>query len=123
MPRIATLADKRAVEAEMPVTERWQARSLYRQLVETAGRFPDRPAMTFQLRSGPKDKAVTLSWRQFRETVTRAANLFRRLGVGDGDTVAFVLPNGRCAQLITRPTHRRAQCVQFRSACRPRRYC
>jgi len=94
MPRIATLADKRAVEAEMPVTERWQARSLYRQLVETAGRFPDRPAMTFQLRSGPKDKAVTLSWRQFRETVTRAANLFRRLGVGDGDTVAFVLPNG-----------------------------
>ena len=23
---------------------RWQARSLYRQLVETAGRFPDRPA-------------------------------------------------------------------------------
>ena len=94
MPRIATLADKRAVEAEMPVTDRWQARSLYRQLVETAGRFPDRPAMTFQLRSGPKDKAVTLTWRQFRETVTRAANLFRRLGVGDGDTVAFILPNG-----------------------------
>ena len=25
----------------------------------TAGRFPDRPAVTFQLRSGPRDKAVT----------------------------------------------------------------
>ncbi len=50
--------------------------------------------MTFQLRSGPRDKAVTLSWGQFREAVTRAANLFRRLGVGDGDTVAFILPNG-----------------------------
>lgn len=94
MTRIATLADKRAVEAEMPVTARWNARSLYQQLAETAGRFPDRPAVTFQLRSGPKDKAVTLSWRQLREAVTRAANLFRRLGVGDGDTVAFILPNG-----------------------------
>ena len=53
MIRIATLADKLAVEAEMPVEERWRARSLYEQLVETAGRFPGRPAVTFQLRSGP----------------------------------------------------------------------
>jgi fatty-acyl-CoA synthase len=94
MIRIATLADKRAVEAEMPVEERWQARSLYEQLAATAGRFPDRPALTFQLKSGPGDKAVTLSWREFLAEVTRAANLFRRLGIGSSDTVAYILPNG-----------------------------
>jgi fatty-acyl-CoA synthase len=93
MNEIATLADKRAIEAEMPVEARWQARSLYEQLIETAGRFPDRPALTFQLKSGPKDKAVTLSWSEVRAEVTRTANLLRSLGVGPGDTVAYVLPN------------------------------
>lgn len=94
MVQIATLADTRAVEAEMPVTARWRARSLYKQLTETAGRYPDRPAITFQLRSGPRDKAITLSWAELRAEVTRLANLLRRLGVGSGDTVAYVLPNG-----------------------------
>ena len=94
MARIATLADKRAVEAEMPWDERCRMRSLYEQLVATAGRFPQRAAITFQLRSGPADKAVTLSWAELRREVTRAANLFRRLGVGPADTVAYILPNG-----------------------------
>ena len=43
MIKIATLADKRAVEAEMPVEERWTARTLYQQLAETAAALP-RPA-------------------------------------------------------------------------------
>jgi fatty-acyl-CoA synthase len=94
MIKIATLADKLAVEAEMPVDERWQARSLYQQLAATAARFPERPAITFQLRSGPTDKVVTLTWREYLADVTRAANLFRRLGIGPADTVACVLPNG-----------------------------
>ncbi|HET9069971.1 MAG TPA: AMP-binding protein, partial [Amaricoccus sp.] len=94
MVRIATLADKHSAEAAMPVGNRWQARTLYEQLVETAGRFAARPAVTFQLRSGARDKAVTLDWAGFRAEVTRAANLFRRLGVGPGDTVAYLLPNG-----------------------------
>lgn len=92
--RIATSDDIRAIEAEMPWSARLPAASLHEQLVLTAGRFPARPALTFQLRSGPRDKAVTLDWATFRADVTRAANLFRRLGVGDTDTVAFVLPNG-----------------------------
>jgi acyl-CoA synthetase (AMP-forming)/AMP-acid ligase II len=94
MIEVATLADKLAIEAEMPIADRWSARTLYEQLDHTAGRFPDRPAITFQLTSGPTDKAVTLSWAQLRAEVTRAANLFRRLGVGPTDTVAYVLPNG-----------------------------
>jgi fatty-acyl-CoA synthase len=92
--RIATLADKRAVEAEMPWDERCRMRSLYEQLAATAGRFPQRAAVTFQLRSGPADKAVTLSWAELRREVTRAANLFRRLGIGPAETVAYILPNG-----------------------------
>ena len=94
MTRIATLADKRAVEAEMPVTERWRARSLYRAARRDRRALPRPPGDDLPAPLGPKDKAVTLTWRQFREAVTRAANLFRRLGVGDGDTVAFLLPNG-----------------------------
>jgi acyl-CoA synthetase (AMP-forming)/AMP-acid ligase II len=93
MVEIATLADTRALEAEMPVTARWSARTLYEQLSETASRFPDRPAISFQLRSDPKERAVTLTWSELRAEVTRMANLLRRLGIGEGDTVAYVLPN------------------------------
>lgn len=100
MIRIATLADKEAVEAEMLVSARWEARSLYEQLVATAGRFPDRRAISFQLRSGAKDKAVTLNWRETVARVTRIANLLHRLGIGPGDTVASVLPNGVEAPLV-----------------------
>ena len=80
MIRIATLADKEAVEAEMPVTQRWQARSLYEQLLTTARRFPDRRAITFQLRSDPADKVVSLTWAEVLAMVTRLANLFHRPG-------------------------------------------
>ena len=38
----------------MPWSERCRMRSLYEQLAATAGRFPERPAITFQLRSGPR---------------------------------------------------------------------
>jgi acyl-CoA synthetase (AMP-forming)/AMP-acid ligase II len=100
MIKIATLADKGAVEDEMPVEARWRARSLYQQLAETAARFPDRPAITLQLRSGPRDKAVTLTWAETMVEVTRAANLLRRLGVGPADTVAYILPNSLEAALV-----------------------
>ncbi|PZQ50431.1 MAG: acyl-CoA synthetase [Rhodovulum sulfidophilum] len=94
MTNVATLADKRAVEAEMPVEARWTARTPYEQLCETAGKYPDRPAVSFQLRARPGDKAVRLTWGAFRAEVTRAANALRALGIGPGDTVAYVLPNG-----------------------------
>lgn len=94
MIRIATQEDIRSIGAEMPWSKRLAACSLYEQLVETASRVSDRKAVTFQLRSGPGDSAVSLDWATLRRDVTRAANLFRRLGIGDGDTVAFLLPNG-----------------------------
>jgi fatty-acyl-CoA synthase len=94
MFEIATFADIRALEAEMPVTERWGAATLYEQLCKTSERVPDRLAVTFQLRSGPRDRTLTLSWAQLRAEVTRAANALRRLGVGSEDSVAYILPNG-----------------------------
>ena len=88
----ATLEDKVRWEAE-PLSSRWSARSLYEQLSQTASSFPRRPALSFQITSGPTDKAITLSWAELRAEVARAANLFRELGVDEGDAVAYLLPN------------------------------
>ena len=85
--------DALAFEKEMP----WEARdtpaTLHEMLGATAQAFPDRPALSYQLLSGPADKAVTLTWRQFHEQCCRAANLFRSLKIGEEDVVALVLPN------------------------------
>ncbi len=78
---------------EMPWSERELPRTLYQMVQEVAARFPERPAISYQLLSGPKDKAQTLSWRDVLTRSTQAANLFRALGVGERDVVALVLPN------------------------------
>ena len=93
MDSFATREDLRAIEAEMP----WEARDLPRTihgfLSRTAAAHGQRPAVTFQLLSDPGSKAETLSWSELLAQVSRAANLFRSLGVGPKDCVAFVLPN------------------------------
>ncbi|WP_306131758.1 acyl-CoA synthetase [Roseivivax marinus] len=89
----ASFADRDAIEAEMPWASRDLPKTLYGLLSRTATRFPDRPAVSYQIFSGPKDKAETLSWRQLKDQVTQSANLFRSLGVGEKDVVAYVLPN------------------------------
>jgi acyl-coenzyme A synthetase/AMP-(fatty) acid ligase len=43
--------------------------------------------------SGPDTKKVTLTWAELHGKVTQAANLFRSLGIGEKDVVAFILPN------------------------------
>ncbi|WP_118138448.1 acyl-CoA synthetase [Oceanicella sp. SM1341] len=94
MRKVATLAEVRAIEAEMPVSARWQARTVYQQLSETSARWPERPALSFQLRSGRRALARTLSWAALHDRVTRAANLFHSLGSpGEEVTVAYLLPN------------------------------
>jgi len=88
----STLAEKQAIEA-VPLAERWPAETVYAMLRKTAAAHPRRPAMSFQIKSGPKDKAETLDWTTLTDRVTRTANLFRRLGIGEGDVVAYLLPN------------------------------
>ncbi len=93
MTKMATIADKEALEQAMPFEDRMTARTMYQYVKQTADRFPERPALTFQITSGPTDKAETLNWAQVLAKVTQAANLFRRLGVGEKDVVAYLLPN------------------------------
>jgi fatty-acyl-CoA synthase len=92
-----TLAEKEAVEAA-PLSERQPAATVYGMLRHTAARHPRRPAISFQIKSGPNDRAETLDWITLTDRVTRTANLFRRLGVGDEDVVAYLLPN--CTETV-----------------------
>ncbi|MDA7424948.1 acyl-CoA synthetase [Thalassococcus lentus] len=89
----AGIADRDAIQGEMPWAERDVPQTLWGQLSKTADAFPDRPAISYQLLSGPTDKAETLSWRQLKEGTAQAANLFRSLGVQEDDVIAYVLPN------------------------------
>ncbi|WP_306117058.1 MULTISPECIES: acyl-CoA synthetase [unclassified Roseovarius] len=89
----ATKADVRAIEDEMPWEARERPETVYQMLRQTAKAFPDRPAISYQLFSGPDDKAQTLSWQQFHDQVCQAANLYRSLRVNEADVVALVLPN------------------------------
>ena len=98
--RIATLADKISAEQEMPLDARWSARSLFEQLVETAARYPEREAIAFQLQGGARSRVHVMRWAEVHREVTRLANLLRSLGVGEGDAVAAILPNGLEAPLV-----------------------
>ena len=89
----AGIEDRNAIEAEMPWEDRDVAKTLWGLLSNTADKFPSHEAISYQLFSGLKDHAETLNWAQLRGQVGRAANLFRSLGVGPTDVVAYVLPN------------------------------
>ncbi|MHA6347636.1 acyl-CoA synthetase [Roseivivax sp. CAU 1761] len=89
----ASFADRDAIEAEMPWEARDLPKTIHGLLGRSAERYPDRPAVSYQILSGPKDKAETLTWSELRDRVNQAANLFRGLGVGETDVVAYVLPN------------------------------
>lgn len=93
MGRFADIDDRNRVEAEMAYDRRDLPVTIYEFLTRTATRFPNRPAITFQLLSGPGDHATTLNWRELHQRVTETANLLRELGVGPNDAVAYLLPN------------------------------
>ncbi|WP_085835380.1 acyl-CoA synthetase [Aquimixticola soesokkakensis] len=86
-------ADRDAIEAEMPWESRDLPRTMYEFITSTKDRFPERPAMSYQLLSDPKAPAETLTWAQFHARSVQAANLFRSLGVSEGDTIAYIMPN------------------------------
>ncbi len=93
MPTFASIADRDAVEAEMPWEARERATTMYDFLSRAKAAHGARPALSFQITSGPKDRAETLTWAQLHARVTQVANLLRKLGVGETDTVAYLLPN------------------------------
>ena len=93
MGRFANLADIKEIEATNPWPASQPAETIYEFLSNARDRFGSNNAVSFQITSGPADKAETFSWSQLHTRVTQAANLFRSLGVGETDTVAYVLPN------------------------------
>ncbi|MBM3604057.1 MAG: AMP-binding protein, partial [Alphaproteobacteria bacterium] len=93
MGKFSTYEDRDRVEREAAYDSRDLPVTIYEFLSRTAETFPDRPAVSFQLLSGPRAPCTTLTWRDLLERVTETANLFRSLGVGPTDTVAYLLPN------------------------------
>ena len=89
----ASVADRDAIEAEQHWDDREVPVTTWSMLTHTSNRYGGRPAVTFQLTSGPTDKKETLSWRTLHDKTAQTANLLRELGVGEGDVVAYLLPN------------------------------
>ena len=93
MIEFRTRQDVAAIEAEMPWADRDIGSTMYEFLSRASKVHGPRPAVTFQLTSGAKDRAQTLTWDGLLDRVTQAANLLRALGIGPQDVVAYVLPN------------------------------
>ncbi|MEM9341462.1 MAG: acyl-CoA synthetase [Pseudomonadota bacterium] len=93
MGRFATLEDSKKIEREMPYEARDQPTTMYQFLDRVAAKHGARPAVTFQILSGPNDKAETLTWRELHGQTCQTANLLRSLGIGENDVVAYLLPN------------------------------
>ena len=88
----------KATIAEMPWKDRVSHSTVYEMLTATARANSAENAVSFQIKSGPKDKAETLTWAGLFGHVTQAANMFRRLGVHENDTVTYLLPN--CNEVV-----------------------
>jgi acyl-CoA synthetase (AMP-forming)/AMP-acid ligase II len=93
MGQFASVADRDAVEQAQSYESRALPATIHALLSATKAAHGARPALSFQIESGPKDKAETLTWAELHARVTQAANMFRALGVGETDVVAFLLPN------------------------------
>lgn len=93
MGSFASIADIRAIEGAVPWADRPMAKTMYDAVSQTKAQHGTRPAVSYQLFSDPAARSDTLNWNDLHAQVTQAANLFRSLGVGEGDVVAYVLPN------------------------------
>ena len=90
---ITGIADRDAIQNEMPWEERDVPKTLYGMLSETTQKYPTHKAISYQIFSAPKSKAETLTWTELKDRTTQCANMFRGLGIGPSDVVAYVLPN------------------------------
>ncbi len=93
MTRFVDVAARDALEAEMDYALRDLPRTVFQALSRTRDVHPDRKAISFQLFSAPDAPARSLNWTELHERVTETTNLFRSLGIGERDVVAYMLPN------------------------------
>lgn len=91
---LAPLADRAAVDAV--IAGGWPddlPQTTYALIERAAERFGDTKALSFFVDAKRPELAVTWTFSEYLEAVTRAANVFHRLGVEAGDVIALVLPN------------------------------
>jgi fatty-acyl-CoA synthase len=88
-----SLADIEALERGTPYEQAIPARTTYGLIARSARRFADRTAFSYlpdgELGTAPE----RVSYAALLGHIHRAANLFRRLGVGPQDAVAILAPN------------------------------
>jgi fatty-acyl-CoA synthase len=95
---VATIEDIRAVE-EAGLSDFLPQSSPFEILEASARRYPDRPAIRYLRRVGAANDDVVLTYAQFLGRVRQAANLFRRLGVTERDSVAILAPHVLSTQI------------------------
>ena len=89
----ASIADIKAIEKEGSWADRDMPTTTFGFLSQTARKFSDRPAVSFQILSDPTSKNETLYWGELFEKTCQTANMLRSLGIGENDVVAYLLPN------------------------------
>jgi acyl-CoA synthetase (AMP-forming)/AMP-acid ligase II len=92
MDMIGKLSDIESMEAGQPDPFSGLSNT-YNLISESAARNPDAPALSFFPRIEDFRSPVTWSYRDFLQDITKAANLFRRLGIQRKDVLAYILPN------------------------------
>ena len=95
--KFANRLDFTDLENEMPISDRWAAKTVYQRLCQTRDIHGERPAVSFQLKSGNKDKNITLSYNELTDRITQTANLFRSLGIGPLSFLINFNFNYRCS--------------------------
>jgi fatty-acyl-CoA synthase len=92
MPVLSTLQEIEDFE-ETPLGERGLPGTTFEALRIGSAVSPGSPAISFFLQGTDFARPHVLTHEQFFEQVVQSANLFRRLGIGRRDVVAFLLPN------------------------------
>jgi len=72
-------------EADVPATVNFETECLPVFLDRSAAEFPDQMALLFQ--------GYKVTYRQLQDMVNRMANALQAMGIGQGDSVAILLPN------------------------------
>ncbi|MEO9826464.1 MAG: acyl-CoA synthetase [Paracoccaceae bacterium] len=93
MGSYASIEERNAIEAETLWEDRDQPKTVWSMISRTADAHGANKAISYQLTSGPTDPVETLTWDELRRKTAQTANLFRSLGVGPTDKVAYLLPN------------------------------
>src|SRR5512139_2077819 len=89
---VATSADVARIE-QTPFAERCSITNTYEVLRQSAEKFGEREALVFVPKGSADEPPFVYSYAELLRRVTRAANLFHRLGIGPADVVAYALPS------------------------------